>query len=59
LKIDEMPQVEVYIVESTGDPSGIGEMAVPPTAPAVMNAIYDATGIRVRHMPIIPDDLVA
>jgi isoquinoline 1-oxidoreductase subunit beta len=57
LRMDEMPVVEVYIVESDREPSGIGEMGVPPVAPAVANAIFAATGKRVRHIPILPVDL--
>jgi len=57
LRIDEMPLVETYIVESDKDPTGIGEMGVPPITPAVANAIYSATGKRVRHIPIMPEDL--
>ncbi|MBC8504411.1 MAG: xanthine dehydrogenase family protein molybdopterin-binding subunit, partial [Chloroflexi bacterium] len=57
LQIDEMPVVEVHIIESDDNPSGIGEMGVPPIAPALSNAIFDATGIRVRHLPIKPEDL--
>jgi isoquinoline 1-oxidoreductase beta subunit len=59
LRMDEMPVVEVYIVESDREPSGIGEMGVPPVAPAVANAIFAATGKRVRHIPIRPADLKA
>jgi isoquinoline 1-oxidoreductase beta subunit len=52
-QIDEMPEVEVYILESDRSvPVGVGEMGVPPIAPAVFNAIFDATGIRVREMPL-------
>jgi len=56
LRMDEMPVVDVHIVESSENPSGVGEMGVPPIAPAVANAIFDTTGVRVRHMPIKPED---
>ncbi|PYP14801.1 MAG: twin-arginine translocation pathway signal protein [Gemmatimonadetes bacterium] len=52
LRIPEMPVVEVNIVPSTDALGGIGEPSVPPTAPAVCNAIYAATGKRVRRLPI-------
>ncbi len=57
LRMDEMPQVEVHIVESGQRPTGIGEMGVPPVAPAIANAVYAATGKRIRHIPIRPEDL--
>ena len=59
LRMDEMPKVEVYVVESDKSPTGIGEMGVPPIAPAVANAIYAATGKRIRHIPIRAEDLTA
>jgi isoquinoline 1-oxidoreductase beta subunit len=58
LRMDEMPRVEVVLVDSGRDPSGVGEMAVPPTAPALMNAVFAATGRRIRHLPIRAQDLV-
>lgn len=58
LRMDEMPEVEVYIVPSTAAPTGIGEVGVPPVAPAVANAVAAATGKRVRTLPIRPEDLV-
>jgi isoquinoline 1-oxidoreductase beta subunit len=58
LRMDEMPKVEVHIVPSADPPTGIGEVGVPPIAPAVANAIYAATGKRVRKLPITPKDLV-
>jgi isoquinoline 1-oxidoreductase subunit beta len=57
LRMDEMPTVEVYVVASDARPSGIGEMGVPPVAPAIANAVYAATGKRIRHIPIRPADL--
>jgi CO/xanthine dehydrogenase Mo-binding subunit len=58
LSIEEMPQVEVYIVPSSRPPTGIGEAAVPLVAPAVANAVFAATGKRIRKLPIDPDDLL-
>lgn len=52
LRIDEMPKIEVHIVNSTEEPGGVGEASVPPIAPAVGNAIFAATGKRVRNLPI-------
>lgn len=58
LRIDEMPEVEVHIVPSTAAPTGIGEVGVPPIAPAVANAVYALTGKRIRKLPIMSRDLV-
>jgi isoquinoline 1-oxidoreductase subunit beta len=44
--------VEVHIVPSTASPGGMGEPPVPPIAPAVTNAIFAATGKRMRRLPI-------
>jgi isoquinoline 1-oxidoreductase beta subunit len=57
LRIDEMPKVEVYIVPSDQKIGGAGEPGTPPIAPAVVNAIYAATGKRVRKLPVRPADL--
>lgn len=52
LRIDEMPKIEVHIVASREEPGGVGEAAVPPIAPAIANAIFAATGKRVRSLPL-------
>jgi isoquinoline 1-oxidoreductase beta subunit len=52
LRINEMPRVEVHIVASDAAPSGVGEPGVPPIAPAVANALFAATGKRIRSLPM-------
>jgi isoquinoline 1-oxidoreductase subunit beta len=59
LRMNEMPAVEVHTVPGNRPPTGIGESAVPLIGPAVANAAYAATGKRIRHLPIYPQDLVA
>jgi len=54
LRMNEMPEVEVVIVPSTEEPTGVGEPGVPPIAPAVANALAAATGRRIRTLPIEP-----
>jgi isoquinoline 1-oxidoreductase beta subunit len=51
LRIDEMPKVEVHIVESSEKSGGVGEPGTPPIAPAVANALFAATGKRFRALP--------
>lgn len=57
LRINESPEIEVYIMPSTEAPTGVGELGVPPVAPALANAIFAATGKRVRRLPIGRVDL--
>ena len=58
LRIDEMPVVDVYLVKNAEPPGGVGEIGVPPIAPAVANAVFAATGKRVRKLPIHLNKLI-
>jgi isoquinoline 1-oxidoreductase beta subunit len=57
LRMNEMPKIETHIVPSTRPPSGIGEAAVPLAGPAIVNALFAATGKRVRRLHVRPSDL--
>ena len=59
LKMNEVPEIETFVIKSTANPTGTGEMANPPVAAAVANAVYAATGKRIRRLPILPEGLVA
>jgi isoquinoline 1-oxidoreductase beta subunit len=54
LRMNEIPEIEVHIVPSKEEMGGIGEPGLPPIAPAVSNAVFKATGIRVRRLPMLP-----
>ena len=51
LRMNEMPVVDVHIVPSTDKSGGVGEVGTPPIAPAVANALFAATGKRMRKLP--------
>jgi isoquinoline 1-oxidoreductase beta subunit len=57
LRMNEAPAIEVHIVPSAEPPTGVGEPGVPPIAPAVANAIFAATGRRVRRLPVRASDV--
>jgi len=52
IRMNEMPSIETYIVPSEAPPGGFGEHPVAPVAPAVANAIFAATGQRLRELPL-------
>ncbi len=52
LRVREMPRVEAHVVHSTEKPGGVGEPGVAPIAPAVANAVFAATGKRLRRLPL-------
>ena len=54
LRINEIPQIEVHLIQSGEVPGGIGETGTTAAPPAVGNAIYAATGVRLRRLPIDP-----
>jgi isoquinoline 1-oxidoreductase subunit beta len=57
-RMRDAPQIEVHIVPSERqEPSGMGEPPVPPIVPAIVNAVFAATGKRIRRLPIQPEDL--
>lgn len=58
-RMHECPEINVYIVESEGKMGGAGECAVPPTAPAIANAIFAATGKRIYDLPLMNYNLKA
>jgi isoquinoline 1-oxidoreductase subunit beta len=57
LRINQAPKIETYLIDSTEAPGGIGEPGTAAIAPAVVNAIYAATGKRLRQLPVDPTQL--
>jgi isoquinoline 1-oxidoreductase beta subunit len=57
LHMNEMPLIDVHIVKSVEPPGGMGEPGTSALVPAVFNAVYAATGVRLRKPPIVPDQL--
>ena len=59
IRMSEIPEIEVHIVKSNEKIGGVGEPGVTPTAPAVANAVFNATGARIRRLPLKPETVLA
>jgi isoquinoline 1-oxidoreductase beta subunit len=58
LRMSEIPEIEVHIVNSKDKMGGIGEPGLPPCAPAVANAVFHASGLRLRRLPMKPETVM-
>jgi isoquinoline 1-oxidoreductase beta subunit len=52
LRMSQAPRIDVHIVPSSAPPGGVGEPALPPLLPAVTNALFQLTGVRVTKLPL-------
>jgi isoquinoline 1-oxidoreductase beta subunit len=59
IRMTEIPEIEIHLVKSNEKIGGIGEPGVPPTAPAIANAVFNATGARIRRLPLTPQTVLA
>jgi isoquinoline 1-oxidoreductase beta subunit len=57
IRMKEIPEIEAHFVENGIDPTGLGEPALPPTGGAVANAVFKATGVRLKNQPFIDEPL--
>ena len=57
VRFDDAPNINVSIIPSKEEPGGVGEPGLPPIAPAIANAVFSATGKRLRKLPILPHHL--
>jgi len=57
LRIDQTPAIEIHLIKSGEAPGGIGETGTTAAPPAIVNAVFAATGVRLRRLPIDRDEL--
>jgi isoquinoline 1-oxidoreductase beta subunit len=58
IRMNEAPEIEVHLVRTRDKIGGIGEPGLPPIAPAVANALFKATGVRMRRLPMTPENVM-
>jgi isoquinoline 1-oxidoreductase subunit beta len=59
MRMCDIPDIHVKIISTDNNPTGAGQMATPLVAPAISNAIVKSTGTRLRHMPFLPERVLA
>ena len=59
MRMNEMPELHVRALPSDGPPSGVGELGLATTGPAIANAVFAATGVRLRELPMTPERVAA
>jgi isoquinoline 1-oxidoreductase beta subunit len=60
VRMSEVPEIHIRVLPTDNPPSGVGEVGVPPVAPAIANAVARLTGgVRLRHMPFLPERVLA
>ena len=57
LRLKDTPEIDIELIETGGHPTGLGEVGGIATAPAVANAIFDAVGVRIKSLPIKPEEI--
>ena len=57
IRMKEIPEIDAHFIDNGIDPTGLGEPALPPTGGAVANAIFKASGIRIKNQPFIEENL--
>jgi isoquinoline 1-oxidoreductase beta subunit len=58
IRMSDVPEIEVNVLRSREKHGGVGEPGVPPIAPAVANAVFNASGIRIRTLPMTPETIL-